>query len=468
LGAEQEAYSAMPPPRPAAGPAAAIERVRSSLPRHAFIILFGVQVVVAVGNTGMQSVLPAIGRSIGIPDFMVAAIFSLSALCWAASSPWWARVSDRRGRKPLILLGLAGFAVSMTLCGLVVSAGLHGWTTPIVTFVLFLLARAIFGFFGAAANPATQAYIAERTTRRERTQALATIAGAFGMGTLGGPVLAPMFVHVPWVGLAGPMFAFALIAAAMLIVVLKLLVEPPVPSSQPKAKSRKDVASPEMAGRPAKRSIDLSMFRDPRLTPFLVYGFLVSTCQSAQAQTLGFLVIDKQNLPPLEAQTYIMIAMMGGAVAGLLAQWGMIRTFSMTPRGLLRWGVGLAAAGNLVTALAPGYGAVVVGYAISNLGYGFARPGFTAGASLSVDMANQARAAGAIAAVNGINVVFAPLFVLLYEAFAPAPFLLNMTIMAVVLVYCFKSAALSTVNDESAPEGVVTTATLERRDEGGV
>jgi len=453
----------MPPARPAAGPAAASQRVRTSLPKYAFIILFGVQVVIAIGNTGMQSVLPAIGRSVGIPDFMVAAIFSLSALCWAGSSPWWARVSDRRGRKPLIMLGLSGFAVSMILCGVVVGAGLQGWTTPIVTFVLFLLARAIFGFFGAAANPATQAYIAERTSRKERTHALATLAGAFGMGTLGGPVLAPMFVHIPFVTLAGPMFAFALIALAMLIVVLKFLVEPPVPGPQPKARSRRKIAEPE-----PRKGIDLSMFRDPRLTPFLVYGFVVSTCQSAQAQTLGFLVIDKQNLSPLASQSYIMIAMMGGAVAGLLAQWGMIRTFNMTPRGLLRWGVFLAAAGNLVTAFAPGYGAVVVGYALSNLGYGFARPGFTAGASLSVDMANQARAAGALAAVNGINVVFAPLFVLLYQAWAPGPFLLNMTIMGIVLVYCFRSPALSTVNDDSTPEGVATTATLERRDEGGV
>ena len=48
----------------------------------------------------MQSVLPAIGRSIGIPDPMVAAIFSLSALLWALSSPFWARASDRAAASP--------------------------------------------------------------------------------------------------------------------------------------------------------------------------------------------------------------------------------------------------------------------------------------------------------------------------------------------------------------------------------
>ena len=76
--------------------------------KRAFAILFVVSVTTAVGNNGMQSVLPAIGRQIGIRDPMVAAIYSLSALLWAISSPFWARASDKRGRKPLILVGLGG------------------------------------------------------------------------------------------------------------------------------------------------------------------------------------------------------------------------------------------------------------------------------------------------------------------------------------------------------------------------
>jgi MFS family permease len=79
----------------------------SALPRQTFAIIFGVSLATAMGNTGLISVLPAIGRQIGIPDPMVSAIFSLSALLWAFSSPWWARASDRRGRKPLMMVGLA-------------------------------------------------------------------------------------------------------------------------------------------------------------------------------------------------------------------------------------------------------------------------------------------------------------------------------------------------------------------------
>src|SRR5580698_2116528 len=134
------------------------------LSRRAFAIIFAVSMATAVGNTGLQSVLPAIGRSIGIPDPMVAAIFSLSALLWAFSSPFWARQSDIRGRKPMMIVGF------------------------------FLVCRAIFGLFGAASNPATQAYVAERTAPEERTQWMSNLAGSFSLGTVIGPVVAPIFI----------------------------------------------------------------------------------------------------------------------------------------------------------------------------------------------------------------------------------------------------------------------------------
>ena len=427
------------------------------LSKRAFAIIFGVSMATAMGNTGLISVLPAIGRSIGIPDPMVAAIFSLSALFWAFSSPWWARASDRYGRKPLMMVGLSGFMLSMIVCGLVVSAGLRHMTTPMVIFILFLLARALFGLFGSASNPATQAYVAERTPPEQRTQSMSSLAGAFGMGTVVGPFLAPLFIF-PVLGLAGPLFTFALIAGAMLVVVWRYL---------PEGKINPDAARPR---RPvvggAQR--ETPMWRDPRITPFLIYGFIVAVCQTAQAQTLGFLILDKLKLTPMQAQGFIAIAMMFGAVAGLLAQWGIIRMFEMTPRQLLRWGVAVAALGNLIVAFAPDYWGVVAGYAVSSLGFGFARPGFTAGSSLAVDIGEQARVAGAIAAVNGINVIFAPGFVWLYQHDNSAPFLINVAAMLAMLVYAFRSKALRNADPTPATRADTAIATLEKSDEGGV
>ncbi|MET0294340.1 MAG: MFS transporter [Phenylobacterium sp.] len=424
------------------------------LPRRTFVLIFGISLTTAMGNTGLISVLPAIGRTLGIPDEMVVAIFSLSAILWAISSPAWARASDRYGRKPLMIIGMTGFVVSMVLCGLVVAAGLAHLAPWWAIFGAFLLFRSIFGLFGAASNPASQAYVAEHTPPEKRTGAMSSLAGAFGLGTVIGPFLAPMFV-LPFVGLSGPLFGFALIGFVMLLGLIRYL-----PESE--RRTGPEDVEPQAASGPRG-----PMWRDPRVTPFLIYGFLVAVCQTGQAQTLGFLIIDKLKLSPIGAQGFIAVAMMFGAVAGLLAQWGIIRMFDMTPRQLLRWGVGVAALGNLLVAVSPDYWTVVTGYAISSLGFGFARPGFTAGASLAVDMGEQARAAGAIAAVNGVNVVLAPAFVSLYRHVAWAPFVVNAVVLAGLLVYAMLNVRLRNADPMPADRSASTIATLERRDEGG-
>ncbi len=453
-------------------------RTQPRLHPRSFAILFAVSVVVAIGNTGLMSILPAIGREIDIPDAYMAAIFSLSALLWAVMSPIWARESDKRGRKPLIMLGLAGFAVSMLCCGLVVTAGLHHLAPWYVIFIVFLLARALFGMIGSASNPATQAYVAERTSRSERTQQMASLAGAFGLGTVVGPFLAPLFI-LPLVTLAGPLFTFSLLSTAMLFVVWRYLPEVSRPRDQrpfPSAGERGFSAAASWTGnlvaqvrQPARLISQMSeTARGSVLFPFLLYGFLVATCQTAQGYTLGFMIIDKLQLTPIKALGFISVAMAAGAMAGLLAQWGLIRIFNMGPRALLRWGVALACLGNLITVFAPDYWTVVAGYAISALGYGFARPGFTAGASLAVKMEDQAKAAGYIAAVNGLNVIIAPLFVGLYQAVAWAPFLLNAVILAGLLVYAFRNRILREAGERGDDDDDSTLALLERSDEGGV
>ena len=423
------------------------------LPKTTFALIFGVSVVTAMGNTGLISVMPAIAREIGIPDVLAASVFSFSSLLWAITSPFWARASDRRGRRPMILIGMAGFTVSTLVCALVIAAGLRHMAGPLVIFGLFFTLRALNGLFGSAANPAAQAYVAEHTPPADRTRAMSNLAGGFGLGTVIGPFMAPLFV-LPFVGLSGPMFGFAAIGAAMLVLLwLRLPESRPPPMIEPE---------PELA--PGER---IPIWRDPRVVPFLIYGFLVAICQSGQQQTLGFLIIDKLRVSPLHAHGFIAVAMMFGAVASLLAQWGLIPMFEMAPRQLLRWGVAVACLGNVIVALAPDYWSAVTGFAVSSLGFGLARPGFTAGSSLAVGQVDQARAAGAIGAVNGVNVVFAPLFVLAYKGFAAGPFLVSAVMMAGLLIYAFRNPQLRTADPNPAGPEAATQAALERSDEGG-
>jgi len=420
----------------------------TSLTSRAFAIIFVTSFGIQIGTNGLSSVLPAIGRSIGISDPVIVAVYSLSSICIVLTSARWARLSDRLGRKPLILLGVAGYLVSNLLCGAVVYAGLHRWAGPLVIFGFFAAARAVFGLVGFAAIPASQAYVADVTPPGRRTRTIARLAGASGLGTIIGPALAPLLI-LPVLGLASPLFGYALVGGALLLLVWRGL---PQPARDPGPRAYE-------AGGARARSI----WRDPRAAPYLIYGFAMTACQIAQSQGVGFLIMDRLHLSPAAAQHAIALALMAGALAGMAAQWGPVQWLDLSPRQLMGWGSALAAAGSAIIALAPGYGGAVVGFAVANFGFGFGRPGFTAGASLAVDAHDQGRVAGAMGTTVGFSSIFSPLFMLLYQARHATPFLVQTAL--IVGAYFYAHVRASTAVPD-APLSPSVLAGLEQADEG--
>lgn len=400
----------------------------------AFAILFAVSLIAAAGNMGLQSVLPAIGRQFELSDTLVAGAFAISALLWTFASPVWARLSDRLGRKKVILIGLSGFIVSMSSFGLAATSGLEGWLAGAVAFSLMAVARGVYGVFGSAAPIASQAYVADRTSPETRTQAMSLLASAQGLGTVVGPVLSPLFI-LPIIGLAGPMYAFALMGAVVLAIVwFKLpsgdVVRIPSPSGQ-----RSD------AGK--------GLWKDRRVRDFLLYGLFVTGAQAVNISVLGFHIIDEMaetGTGLTQAQPFIAVAMFAGAAATLMVQWGLIPLLKLQPGPLMRWGAGLALVGNLVSIAAPGYYGVVVGYAIVSMGVGFARPGFTAGSSLAVGPHEQGAVAGLMMSLAGLSFLGPPVIgVALYEGAEPAPFAANALMLAGALWVALRSQALKAV-----------------------
>ncbi len=412
----------------------------------AFQILFAVSLIAAAGNMGLQSVLPAIGREFGLADTLVAAAFAISALMWTLASPFWARLSDSLGRKRVIMIGLGGFVVSMAGFGLAATSGLEGWLGVGVAFGLMALARTVYGVFGSAAPIASQAYVADRTSPADRTQAMSLLASAQGLGTVAGPVLAPFFV-LPLIGLAGPMYAFAALGAVVLVLVWKRL-----PSGEV-------VRIPSPSGKP-DHAVGRGLWKDRRVRDFLIYGLLVTGTQAVNISVLGFHIIDEMGRTGTSvsaAQPFIGLAMFAGALGTLMVQWGLIPLLKLQPRALMRWGAAIALIGNLMSVIAPGYFGAVVGYAVISMGIGFARPGFTAGSSLAVNDHEQGSVAGLMMSVAGLSFLGPPVIgVALYQLAIPAPFLANGLLLAIAFIVCFtspqlRSLALDPVGRDDSP-----------------
>ena len=393
-----------------------------------FGLLFAVMLVAAAGNTAMQSLLPAIGRELGIADIWVAVAFSLSALVWVVTAPYWAQRADRRGRRALMRLGLYGFVVSMLICGGVLAAGLAGALGPMAVFVIFMLGRAVYGALGSASPSAVQAYVAARTQGEQRTAALAAIASSFGLGTIIGPAVAPLFI-LPPLGLSMPLIAFAAIG---MLVLAALAVG--LPDDTPRAPARGALVSyPSIGGAgaaPAGGEGPRLRWRDPRVLPWHLIGIVGGHGHAALLGVIGFLVIDRLDLPLDRAQQWIAIVLIAGAAASLLAQWWLIPQLALGPRQLVVWGSLIAAAGAAATGLSPGIYGITLGFALASFGFGLFRPGFTSGASLAVSLREQNAVAGMVTSVNGVAFIAAPAVgVALYGAAMPLPFVATAALM---------------------------------------
>ena len=405
-----------------------------------FLLLYAAMLVAAAGNTSLQAVMPAIGREIGIADFWVAIAYTWSAVLWVALAPYWAERSDHHGRKVLTLLGVAGFVVSMLLCGLILHAGLEGWISGALTFILFALARAIYGSLGCATPSATQAYLASKTRRSGRVAALSALSSSFGLGTIIGPALAPLFV-LPLVGLSGPLFGFALIAVLVFIAILAWLPNDRygrragrgAAMSYPSLASAVTGASVVAATSPKHQRLK---WNDSRIRGWILAGVTAGHAQAATLTCIGFFIIDRLSLEPRGSEGPIAIVMMAGASATLGVQWGLIPRINMDPRQLIVLGAVIAAAGLLGTMVAEDLYGITIAFALASAGFGLTRPGFTGGASLAVPLAEQGSVAGVITAANGISFVAAPAAgMALYTAHHLLPFAISSAILVALALW---------------------------------
>lgn len=416
----------------------------SALTSRQFALLYAAMLVAAAGNTALQSVLPAIGRAIAVPDVWVALTFSTSAALWVWFAPIWARAADHKGRKPLILLGVgAGFTLSSLLCAIVLFFGLKGLIGPVVTFVVFAVVRAFYGIFGCATPSATQAYLASKTRRSARVTALAGLSSSFSLGTIIGPALAPLFV-LPFFGLSGPLFVFGALGALVFLLILAGLPN----DLGRRAGHGAAMSYPSVANPPTGASVRAATsarmkkrlrWHDPRIKAWILAGVVTNHAMAAVLTVMGFFTIDRLGLVPVGSEREIALVMMAGAAATLAAQWGIIPRLRLDPRTLVLAGSALAAIGMVGTMLATSLYGIILGFAVQHLGFGLVRPGFTGGASLAVPLGEQGGVAGVVTSANGIAFVAAPtLGVLIYGVDPHLPFIAATILLVGVIGWGWK------------------------------
>ncbi len=140
------------------------------------VIIFVTVFIDLLGFGIIIPLLPFYAESFGATALMVGLLATSFSLMQFVFSPIWGRLSDRIGRKPIILLGLMGSCVSYLALALAT-------TLPLV-----FLARIVGGIAGANI-PTAQAYIADVTTPENRTKGMGMVGAAFGLGFIFGPAL---------------------------------------------------------------------------------------------------------------------------------------------------------------------------------------------------------------------------------------------------------------------------------------
>jgi len=167
--------------------------------RRALLTVLGVVFIDLLGFGVIIPVLPFYVRSFGVSDVFIGLLAASYSLTQFLFAPLLGRLSDERGRRPVLMLSLAGSAVAWLIFGL--GEQLQGPFGTVGALGALFAARMLAGAMGG--NIATaQAYITDITPKAERAAALGLIGATFSLGFVFGPALGGLVASDPAVALA--------------------------------------------------------------------------------------------------------------------------------------------------------------------------------------------------------------------------------------------------------------------------
>jgi MFS family permease len=385
--------------------------------RKAFRLLFPCLVSTGMGQAMLFAILPPAAREIGLSSIQVSTIFVVSAVFWAFTSPAWGRLSDRVGRRRVILIGLLGYGVSMVLLAAVIGATLEGALTAAVAWPAMIAARCIFGAIGSASPPAAQAFVADRTGPEDRAAGVALINAAFGVGQTLGPAVGALLAMF---GLLAPIYFSAFLAVLSAAVIYFWL-----PDSAPRVA-------------PGARPQARLAFLDPRIRPFFLLQIFMQAVRAVTMITLAFFLQDQLALDSKQTGQAAGVGFMVLALAGLVSQLIIVQRFRPAPSQMIRGGLGAAVIGFGLLWVGTTFGVYLSGLAFLGLGLGLVRPGNAAASSLAVSADEQGAVAGLLNAVGVTGNIIGPLLGGYLYALSPSgPILLNLLLMITGFFYAW-------------------------------
>ena len=239
-------------------------------------------VVVMLGFGLVIPIFPFFVDQLGAGGRELGLLVATSALLEFLFAPLWGGVSDRIGRKPVLMIGIAGYGLSSLLFGL----STHLW--------MLFASRALSGILSSATLVTALAYVGDTTTEEERGGGMGILGAAMALGLMIGPGLGG------W--LAGDSFSRPFFIAAALSLVSLLLVLIFLPESLPAASRQRPESK---AGTVNLRELRLALFSPIGI--LLVMVALFSFALTNFEAVFGLYALEKFSYGPEQVGTILMV-----------------------------------------------------------------------------------------------------------------------------------------------------------------
>ena len=319
-------------------------------------------------------------------------------------APMWGALSDRIGRRPVLLVSLAGSTISYLCFGIADSIS------------LLIVSRAVGGICAANIS-AAQAYIADITPPEKRAQGMGLIGAAFGLGFTLGPPLGGIAAHS--LGLAAPgLIAAGLCGLNFVLAVFRLAESLPV---------ERRAAPRAWVWFPLSRNMLGVVRQSSSLSALIPAFFLITFAFSNFEQTFTLLIQARFGFSTEEASFRGGIALMWLGVVGVIVQGGLIRTLvpRFGERKLILLGAALYAVVLTVLPFLPTYGSYFVVGAVLAFGAGILNPSLSGAISKNTHPSSQGAVLGLNQGLGSLARTVGPLCGLLSFEWHPAlPFLI--------------------------------------------